>query len=251
LPEGTDIVVTSPVGMEVNTSRADLLPEMLEAVLSGGAVPARAPGFIWRLRAGVPTELRGQVAHALPDRAALDLTARLELRGMNWSRTRAFVHPGDNQGYIRVNLKGREQKGTVAPAAFDDLVEEISEGLATFRDPDGTPAVAAVEQVTDVFGEGERVDRLPDLIVRWSDRPATRLEGVTSARFGDVVRRGGASGRSGNHPEGGAWALLAPAAARHRELDRAPRVSDVAATVAALVADDAEGMSGEPLLESA
>ena len=251
LPEGTDIIVTSPVGMEVNTSRADLLPEMLEAVLSGGAVPARAPGSIWRLRAAVPTDLRGRVAQALPDRAALELTARLELRGMDWARTRAFVHPGDNQGYIRVNLKGRELKGTVDPVAFDDLIEEIREGLATFRDPDGAPAVAAVERVTEVFGEGERVDRLPDLIVRWSDRPATRLEGVTSPRFGDVVRRGGASGRAGNHPDGGAWALLAPATARHRELARAPRVSDVAATVAALVAGDPEGVSGEPLLESA
>ena len=105
--------------------------------------------------------------------------------------------------------------------------------------------------MTDVFGEGGRVDRLPDLIVRWSDRPATRLEGVTSLRFGDVVRRGGASGRAGNHPDGGAWALVAPATGRHRELARAPRVSDVAATVAAVVADDADGMSGEPLLEPA
>jgi len=251
LPEETDVIVTSPVGMEVNTSRADLLPEMLEAVLNGGAVPARAPGFIWRLRAAVPTELRGRVAHALPDRAALELTARLEMRGIDWARTRAFVQPGDNQGYIRINLKGREREGIVEPEAVDDLVDEIAEGLATFSDPDGTPAVAAVERVRDVFGEGERVDRLPDLIVRWSDRPATRLEGVTSARFGEVIRRGGASGRAGNHPDGGAWALVVPAAARHREPSRAPRVSDVAATVAGLVADDAHGMSGEPLLEPA
>ena len=128
---------------------------------------------------------------------------------------------------------------------------KASKGLATFSDPDGTPAVAAVERVTDAFGEGERVDRLPDLVVRWSDRPATRLEGVTSARFGDVMRRGGASGRAGNHPDGGAWALIAPPAARHRDPSRAPPVSDVAATVAALVTDDAEGMPGEPLLEPA
>jgi predicted AlkP superfamily phosphohydrolase/phosphomutase len=255
LPEETDVIVTSPVGMDVNTSRADLLPEMLEAVLRGGAAPDRAPGYIWRLRAAVPPGLRGRVARALPDRLTLDLTARLELRGMDWSRTRAFAQPADNQGYVRLNLRGREREGVVAPDEADALCAEIADGLTSFSDPDGSPAVAAVERVRDEFGTGARRHRLPDLVVRWSDRPATRLEGVVSPRFGEVRRRGGASGRAGNHTGGDGWALLVPGAARHRDPGRPRRLVDVAATVAALAGgrrgepDGASAMAGEPLLE--
>ena len=54
LPEGTDLLIVSPVGMDVNTSRADLLPEMLRAILDPEHhAPDEAPsGSIWRLRGG-------------------------------------------------------------------------------------------------------------------------------------------------------------------------------------------------------
>ena len=119
LPEGTDVIVTSPVGMDVNTSRADLLPEMLDAVLSGGSRPDAdtGSGFVWKLRAALPTGLRARVASALPDRVALALTERLELRGQDWATTRAFAQPADNQGYVRLNLRGRERDGIVEPGA--------------------------------------------------------------------------------------------------------------------------------------
>jgi hypothetical protein len=51
----------------------------------------------WPRRRG---RARGARARSLPDRTALELTARLELRGVDWSRTQAFGQPADNQGYI-------------------------------------------------------------------------------------------------------------------------------------------------------
>ena len=95
-------------------------------------------------------------------------------------------------------------------------MDEIASGLMTFTDPDGTPAVKAVERVADTFDTGVHSDRLPDLIVRWSDRAATRLTGVVSPRFGTVNRRGHGSGRSGNHTAGDAWALVVPGASTPR-----------------------------------
>ena len=250
LPEGTDLVVTSPVGMDVNTSRADLLPEMLDAVLSGGPRGEETgSGFVWKLRAAVPTGLRAKVAAALPDRVALALTERLELRGQDWTATRAFAQPADNQGYVRLNLRGRERDGIVEPAETEALMDAIASGLMTFCDPDGTPAVKAVERVADTFDTGVHSDRLPDLIVRWSDRPATRLTGVTSERFGTVARRGHGSGRSGNHTAGDAWALVVPGASRPHTPSRPPRLVDIAATAAALARRDAADLPGEPLLE--
>ena len=214
--EDADVIVVSAVGMDVNSSRADLLPEMLAAVLSGGPLPegGRA-GAIWRLRAAVPPGARGAIARALPDRAALELTSRLELRGIDWAHTAAFAHPADNQGYVRLNLRGRERDGIVAPGEAEALLSEIAAGLQTFCDPDGAPAVACVDRVAD-HHPGLRTAQLPDLVVRWSARPATKLAGVHSSGFGGVRRRGTGSGRSGNHTPGDAWAVVAPGVSRSR-----------------------------------
>ncbi|MDN5931637.1 MAG: hypothetical protein L0I24_11335 [Pseudonocardia sp.] len=250
LPADADLMVVSPVGMDVNTSRADLLPEMLRAVLDPTTVEQpSAPGSIWRLRAALPSGARAKVASALPERVTLDLTSRLEMRGVDWSTTRAFAHPAENQGYIRVNLRGRERDGIVAQEDVKDLMDEIAAGLLTFTGLDGSPAVRSVERVADLFGTGDRAHQLPDLIVRWADTPATRVEGVRSERFGTVLRHGVGSGRSGNHTEGDAWALVVPGASRHHRPSRPPRLEDVAATAAALAGADTSGMAGEPLLQ--
>ena len=247
LPADADVLVLSPVGMDVNTSRADLLPEMLDSILNPARPPA-ATSSVWWLRAAVPSGLRAKVAAALPERAALDLTARLELRGVDWSATRAFAHPAENQGYIRLNLQGRERDGIVAPEDAKALMDEIAGGISTFRELDGSPAVRSVDRVADMFGAGARADQLPDLIVRWANTPATRLEGLRSERFGTVSRRGVGSGRSGNHTEGDAWALVVPGSSRPVKTSRPPRLEDIAATAAALGGLDVGHMAGEPLL---
>ena len=252
LPPDADIMVVSPVGMDVNTSRADLLPEMLRAILDPGSADrdgSGRSGSIWRLRAALPSGLRARVAAALPERAALDLTARLEVRGLDWTSTRAFAHPAENQGYIRLNLRGRERDGIVDPDDADELMDEIAAGLHTFVDLDGGRAVQTVDRVADLFGSGDRSHQLPDLIVRWTDRPATRLGGVRSDRYGTVLRQCVGSGRSGNHTEGDAWALVVPGASRLVKPARPPRLEDVAATAAALAGADTSDMAGQPLLE--
>ena len=248
LPTDADIMVISPVGMDVNTSRADLLPEMLQAILDPVERPAESSS-IWWLRAALPSGLRAKVASALPERVALDLTARLEMRGVDWSTTRAFAHPAENQGYIRLNVRGRERDGIVDPADAPPLMESIAEGLRTFHDLDGRPAVESIERVAERFGNGARSDLLPDLVVRWTPRAATNLEGVRSERYGTVMRRGVGSGRSGNHTGGDAWALVVPGRSTHATPARPPRLEDVAATAAALSGLDTNAMAGEPLLE--
>ena len=237
--------------MDVNTSRADLLPGMLRSVLRGRAA-ARRPGrcgtWIWRLRARLPTDLRTRVARSLPGGLLYDLTARLELRGVDWSQTRAFTLPTDLHGYIRLNIRGRERDGVVEPDDADELMDEIAEGLLTFRDPDGGPAAESVERVVDLLGDGPGLHHMPDLVVRWTDRPSTRLAGVGSPKFGDVARRGGGSGRSGNH-RADAWALIVPGTSRRRESTTPPSLVDFAPTACALLDVDRAGLAGEPMLE--
>jgi predicted AlkP superfamily phosphohydrolase/phosphomutase len=252
LPAHANVMVVSPVGMDVNTSRADMLPEMLKAILDGPRADAKPAGAIWKLRALVPKDVRAMVAQVLPERAALDLTARLELRGVDWSRTRAFAHPAENQGYVRLNLRGRERDGIVDPAEADALLDELARGLRSFVDLDGEPAVASVDRVADMeFAAGSRSDLLPDLVVRWTDRPAATFTGLRSPEYGTVHRHGVGSGRPGNHTEGDAWALVVPGTAELSLPSRPPRLEDVAATAAALAGVELERVAGEPLLQPA
>jgi predicted AlkP superfamily phosphohydrolase/phosphomutase len=236
--------------MDQNTSRADLLPGMLNAVLMGES-QSRADsdsGAIWRLRGALSGRLRSSVAAAMPDRLALELTARLELRGVDWSTTRAFAHPADNQGYVRLNRAGRERDGIVGENEAAELTEQIREGLLDFRDPDGEPTVISVDEVSDRW-QGAAAERLPDLVVRWRPTSSVALSAVHSPRFGSVQRQGYGSGRTGNHTDGDAWAILAPRNGRTRDLGRPARVTDIPATVAALNAVPLDGLSGEPLIE--
>jgi len=94
---------------------------------------------------------------------------------------------------------------------------------------------------------GRRLDLLPDLVVRWSDRPATNVDYVSSPRHGEVRRPGVGSGRSGAHvPQ--AWALLVPGSSGREGPGAAPHVIDLAPTALALLGVDADDLPGSPLL---
>jgi predicted AlkP superfamily phosphohydrolase/phosphomutase len=247
LPADADLIVCSPLGMTADASRADLLPGMLAAVLGkgDGGEGARDSGSMWRLRAAVPSGLRAAAAAAVPDRLALEVTARLELRGVDWARTPAFAHPSDNQGYVRLNLAGREREGIVDPVDAEGLLDTVAEGLLTYRDPDGVSVVRGIDRVLH-DREGDTEARLPDLVVRWRRAPSHPV--VRSARFGEVRRHGSGSGRSGNHTDGDAWALLVPGQSSFADPGRPARLSDVAATIAELTGIPRGDLTGRPLL---
>ena len=184
----------------------------------------------------------------MPDRLALELTARLELRGVDWSSTRAFAHPADNQGYISLNRAGRERNGIVGEGEAAELVEQIREGLLDFRDPDGEPAVVAVDEVAERW-QGDAADRLPDLVVRW--RPTSSVDlagpplpplrhGPTPGRRQRPHRQPHRRRRLGDpRPARGPPPQSQPPRPRHRHPRHRSRHNGV----------PLEGLSGEPLIE--
>ena len=188
-------MVISPVGMDVNTSRADMLPEMLRAILDpaadaaeptpAGGLDLAAAGRAAERPAGQGGRRAARARRARPHRPAR------AARASTGARTRAFAHPAENQGYVRLNLRGRERDGIVDPDEADALMDEIADGLRTFTDLDGAPAVRSVERVADRFGSGDRAHLLPDLIVRWTDRPPTEPRGraLRAVRHGAAPRR--------------------------------------------------------------
>ena len=250
LPPSADIIMFSPTGMGANTSRADLLPGMLDAVLNGHAPVASAAkqrSPIWALRSAVPVAWRDRVARLLPDDVVADIATRLYMR-LDWTRTRAMAVPGENKGYIRVNLKGRERHGIVDADEVPELVDRIARGLLTFTDPDGAPAISKVERMTQMTDRGTHVAMLPDLVVHWGDTPGTRVARVQSPQHGEVIRKGVGSGRSGNHVDD-AWVLVVPGASRVSDIGRAPRITDIGATACGVAGADERGLSGTSLLE--
>lgn len=239
LPDDSDIVVFSSLGMAAETSRTDVLGTMLAAILDGAKVDGGGTRGSWGLRATVPASLRARVARAMPDAVATSLAARLELRGVDWSRTRAFPVPSDTNGTIRFNMRERERDGIVDADDVPSLVAEIRSGLESFTLDGGQPAVASVDVVADWFGGASAAGLLPDLVVRWNEIPARRGETLSSPQFGSVRRHGVGSGRSGNHTSE-AWGLVlassgAPPSGLQRDL------CDIAATALARFGLDCVG----------
>lgn len=249
LPQGSDLIVLSPTGIGLNTSKSDLLPAMLEAVVRGERQPENHRGSaLWRARGALPTSVRSGFSRIMPAAVNRELVARLYLRGIDWSETPAFVIPGETQGLIRLNLKGRERDGIVEPADSEALLDQICEGLSSFCDPAGQPAVTKVERPHARWPSGARVDDLPDLLVRWGEQPSAEIQRLLSPVFGEVLRPGVGTGWPGNHRDE-AWALVVPDASTARDLGRPPRVVDIAATACAATGADGSGLTGEPLLQ--
>ena len=197
-------------GMTANRSRSHLLEPMLRRIVDGTpprTVPAR-PGMLTRLRSVVPDEWRMTLKSRLP----LELQDRLAMYwrtgSRDWTRTRAFSLTGDVEGYVRINLRGREASGTVEPGAeYDDLCRRIADGVQSFVDADtGEPIVDGVTFADACFPGAPRRNALPDMIVRWRATPAARHRQLVSPRFGafDWGRPGKMpNGRSGNHNANG------------------------------------------------
>lgn len=149
-PDAT-CMIFSLHGMGAQASLGPILPEMLRRVLAGGA-PADGgqEGESWmaRVRWAVPNEWRSAVKRRLP----VSLQHRLKLAWnrtgrMDWAATRAFCLPADREGFIQINLKGREAHGVVDSGdEHDKLCREIREGIETFVDSDtGSPVIRKVE----------------------------------------------------------------------------------------------------------
>ena len=202
-------------GMGDNISRFDLVPPMLELVLKDMGFASRAPqqeSPLHSLRAAVPVEWRNSVKQRLP--AVVQDTLSRFWRGVDnrdWSKTPAFALMGDLQALVQINLKGREAQGIVEPGReYEDLCDRITEGLMSFNDAD------TGERLVDQIGRGDtlypqaRYDvGLPDLVIRWNDKPARFHRKIVSERLGSLdwpCLGHPLDGRSGHHGSRG-WLM--------------------------------------------
>lgn len=117
-----------------------------------------------------------------------------------WPQMPAFALPSFAEGYIRVNLQGREPQGIVPPDAYDAFCADLTQKLHNLRD--ARSGVAMVKQViqTRQSGDDSNLKRPDaDLVVVWQDEYATdTVESPDVGRIGPAAHL-----RAGSHrPEG-------------------------------------------------
>ena len=116
----------------------------------------------------IPWSWRLALGNYLSPQQQENLLANQLAKGTDWGRTRAFAIPSLYTGFVRVNLRGREPQGIVAPGAeYGRLLDELEGDLMQLTDPDtGAPAVDQVQRSEEIFGGGPP-GKLPDLFVEW------------------------------------------------------------------------------------
>jgi predicted AlkP superfamily phosphohydrolase/phosphomutase len=215
-PADARIIVFALHGMGPNDGWYEILPSLLERIHSGGGGAPAKPGLLYRLRQSLPWTWVRQVTRRIPTAWNKALVALWSRRMHDWPNTKYFALPMDYNGYIRLNLKGREKQGCLDPADADRVMTELDAALRSFRDIDtGKPVIRGTVRVDELVSPAApRRGVLPDLIVLW-DPPHTVGEssGLISDRFGEIRWPKGrklASGRSGNHTPHGWFVAKGP-----------------------------------------
>ncbi len=227
-------------GMGANTDRANLVSAMLPRIIENRAESGNSrPGILQRLREAIPLEWRSGVKSLLPANLQDRLSLFWRKPAMTWDRMPAFSLVPDLQGYIRVNLQGREAAGIVRPGEeYDQLLDRVARGLLTFVDADtGKPVVDRMLRVDELYPEGARRNHLPDLIVCWTDTPVAEHRALVSPLYGriDWPSPGrNPDGRSGNHRPQGFLVAAGERIAQGRPIEGA-HIVDLAPTAYALL----------------
>lgn len=205
------ILIFSLHGMGANINLSDkLLPQMISNILNSKkkSTGNQNNSYLKRIRNLIPLELRSNLRKLLPYWLQDKMTAYWRMGKIDWSATKVFNLVADLQGYIRINLKGREKEGIVEEGdEYNQLCNKISEGLKTFKDANTMETIVeSINRKDQLFNKENGFNNLPDLLIKWKSKPAATYRKIVSSEFGELewpMPGLNPDGRSGNHrPEG-------------------------------------------------
>ncbi len=190
----------------------------------------------------VPQRLRGTLFRALKG-LATRAESQSRFAGIDWTHTTAFSEELNYFPSIRINLRGREVEGQVAPEDYDEFCRELCEKLEAWE-----PIRKAWRR--DELYEGPCVERAPDIIVElaledgYSHSCLRGRGGPAFRRIGPDEYLGGKErGMTGNHRSTGVLFLS------KRTVCGAARLEDIAPTILAELGVPAPPMDGTSLLD--
>jgi predicted AlkP superfamily phosphohydrolase/phosphomutase len=223
----TLVIVFSALGMGPNYSGHDLLDEVLKRFEKAPALSKgrRLHGTLAVVKHWMPLRLRRRLGPLLQDRLDSLLLSRERRNRL------CFVEPhNDILAGIRLNVKGREPHGQVAPGAdYESYCRLLEEQLRSLINLDShQPAVRSVTHSRDLYPQAP-LGELPDLFVEWNkDTPIDRLGGPGIG----AVSRSRQRHRTGDHTPDGFYIASGPGLTRRGVMAPAT-VLDIAPTVAA------------------
>ena len=118
---------------------------------------------------------------------------------------KAFALPSFSEGNVRINVKGRERQGLVAPEDFEKTCDEIIALVGTLINPrNGRPILREVlRQRTNPFQNTKGPDA--DLIFLWDYEPTDVVDSAEFGRIGPAPFR-----RTGDHYNLGFYCVAGP-----------------------------------------
>jgi predicted AlkP superfamily phosphohydrolase/phosphomutase len=215
--EETNVIVFSDLGMTGNITGEHLLEEILFRL-----DPSVAAN-VWRtLQHGSWGSRDGWG----------ERTRTLLKRKLQPYRSSFQVEHNEISGAVRVNLKGREPHGRIAPGPeFEAFLGRLTEDLLAVVNPDsGQPLVAKILRTDQIF-TGEACASLPDLFVVWNRTGP--ITAAASPKIGEV-RIPAPQWRPGNHASDGFFFASGPAILE-RNYSESASIMDLAPTIGRLL----------------
>ena len=262
----TTVFLVSGDGMGPNYSGAHLLPQMLvrmgalsTSAADAGERPAGAAttgrrDLLRTVRDLVPQPIRIAISEAFLSRHTQEqLALRWKTAGISWPETRVYVIENANEGYLRVNLTGREPQGCVAPGReYEEICDELCRTARAMVNPvNGKPCARAVYKTSEICAGSFR-SHLPDVVITWDPEAKVTTELLTD-KYGLVRAREPSCGvspfYSGNHWPNAFAVAVGPEVPRGVTLET-QNILDVAPTILSRFGIDAPShMKGRILNE--
>jgi predicted AlkP superfamily phosphohydrolase/phosphomutase len=251
LPAGSAVCLLSTYGMQDQYPSLGLAEDFMLRL--GYQIPRSAPIRDKTLRGlarkVLPEGLRYEVSKHLPSKMQQSLLFSSFAENTDFTRSRAFVVPASlYTSQIRVNLKGREPAGVVAPGRdYTALLEEIETDLRQLVDTvNGEPAVKRVVRTAGYHIDGPS-ELLPDLFIHW--KPARHFMDRLIHPRAEIKQRRSSFHRESGHRKPGFAAISGPGI-RPRQGGEACLL-DIAPTLLDLMGGNATpSMHGRSLLQA-
>ncbi|MGB5740909.1 MAG: hypothetical protein WBM65_00565, partial [Sedimenticolaceae bacterium] len=162
-----------------------------------------------------------------------------------WPTMKAFALPTYSEGLIRINLRGRERDGLIAPEHYHSTCDELCDYLHAVKDGrTGRPMVREIVRTTTDPMDDTALGPPADLIVLWQeDSPTDSVDSPLSGRIGPLPYF-----RSGGHCSRGFVAARGPGIEAGSRLESV-QATDLTATLLDLMGREIpDYIDGRPVL---
>ena len=124
----------------------------------------------------IPAESDASPVARAAERQHLDAILFAGIYRPYWARMRAFALPSFGDGYLRINVRGRERDGRVGLDEFDDERRALDALVRSIRDPrSGLPVSDGIDWITGSSAAVLAARPYADGVVRWT-RPVDAFE---------------------------------------------------------------------------